>query len=435
MLKQLQNRLRVILIVIFMTVVSLILCFSFWNTWQAHQTADITYIQRMASLIIYQLEADTGEPEQLLSDYEKEMSVYSMLKDDRGQVLFQSTPDTLTDLTTLGLIAENTVEVQSPTEHAPPIQITSQGGYEEITGNDHDRYYMIPASISTKSGHWYSLILFYEQHSAKKLLLSQIPAYGVIWIFAFLCIFFASRFLLRRAFEPTERVLKGQKDFVAAASHELKSPLAVIMANVESIQSMPVAEPELQNDLQVIDSECMRMSRLVRDMLLLASSDADKWTIHPEEVDIDTLLITLYEAYEPICRDKDIHLGLDLGKESYPKLRTDRERLFQILSIFLDNAVSYSPKNNSIEIQARQTTKEITFFVIDHGNGIDEKDKPFIFDRFYCADQSRTDKSHFGLGLSIAKELANMLAGQIGFADTDGGGATFFLTLDYCTKV
>lgn len=63
MLKQLQNRLRVILIVIFMTVVSLILCFSFWNTWQAHQTADITYIQRMASLIIYQLEADTGEPE------------------------------------------------------------------------------------------------------------------------------------------------------------------------------------------------------------------------------------------------------------------------------------------------------------------------------------------------------------------------------------
>lgn len=429
MLKQLQNRLRVILIVIFMAVVSLILCFSFWNTWQTHQTADITYVQRMASLIVYQLEADPSEPELLLSDYEKEMDVYSILKDDSGQVLFQSIPDTLTDLTTLGKIAESTVEIQSPTGQTHLAQISSQGGFEEITGNGHDRYYVIPASISTKLGHQYTLMLFYEQHSAGKLLLSQLPAYGVIWIFAFLCIFFASRFLLRRAFEPTEQVLKGEKDFVAAASHELKSPLAVIMANVEIMQSMSVTKPDIQNHLQVIDSECMRMSKLVRDMLLLASSDADKWTIHPKEIDIDTLLIMLYEAYEPICRNKGIRLDLDLGKESCPKLRTDQERLFQILRIFLDNAVSYSPERSNIEIQVRQTTKEITFLVIDHGNGIDEKDKPFIFDRFYCADPSRTDKSHFGLGLSIAKELATMLAGKIGFEDTDGGGATFFLTL------
>lgn len=99
------------------------------------------------------------------------------------------------------------------------------------------------------------------------------------------------------------------------------------------------------------------------------------------------------------------------------------------MSIFLDNAISYSPENSSIEIQTRQAARELTFLVIDHGCGIAEKDKPFIFDRFYCGDKSRTDKSHFGLGLSIAKELAKMLAGKIGFEDTSGGGATFYLTL------
>ena len=429
MLRRLQNRLRIILLLVFMAAVTLILCFSFWNTWQARQMADITYIQRMASLLIYQLEADPANPEELLSNYEREMNVYSILKDAAGHILFQSDPDTRTDFAVLGKIAEEEIEMQPLPRQTDGIRITKQGGYGRITGNSHDRYYVIPASIRTKSGKEYSLVLFYGQISAGALLLRQAPAYGGIWLLAFVCIFFASRFLMRRAFEPTERVLQSQKDFVAAASHELKSPLAVIMANVESVQNMEIAKTQAQNNLNVIDEECMRMSRLVRDMLLLASSDAGQWTVRRQEVDVDTLLITLYEAYEPICRKKAIHLDLKLGEERYPRLNTDQERLFQILSIFLDNGISYSPENGSIEIRTRQTSKELTFFIIDHGCGIGEQDKPFIFDRFYCADKSHTDKSHFGLGLSIAKELARMLEGNVGFEDTPGGGATFFLAL------
>ena len=144
---------------------------------------------------------------------------------------------------------------------------------------------------------------------------------------------------------------------------------------------------------------------------------------------VDTLLITLYEAYEPVCLKKNIRLKLELDEKSYPPLFTDQERVFQILSIFLDNAVCYSPENSSIEIKTRQTARELIFLVADHGSGIAEKDKPFIFNRFYCADKSRTDKSHFGLGLSIAKELSGMLSGKIWFEDTPGGGATFFLSL------
>lgn len=237
---------------------------------------------------------------------------------------------------------------------------------------------------------------------------------------------------MKKAFAPSEEMIKSQKDFVAAASHELKAPLAVIIANTEALQEMQnhdSNDPQAQTCLDVIDTECGRMSRLVRDMLLLASSDADKWTIQKSEINVDTLLITLYDAYEPVCISKKIRLDLNLSEDAYPVLAADRERLFQILSIFLDNAVCYSPEDSSIQIMTTLSEKELTFSVTDHGKGIPEEDKPFIFDRFYRGDKSRTDKSHFGLGLSIAKELAKMLGGEIGFKDTEGGGATFFLRL------
>lgn len=429
MLKRLQNRLRIFLIVVFMAIVTLILCFSFHSIRQAQQTADITYIQRIASLIIYQLEADSSEPETLLADYESEMHVYSLLTDEDGSVLFRSAPVTRTGPDTLWKTAEKSMSARTTDGILGSPAVTEQSGYMEISGDNGDHYLAICASILTKSQKLLSLILFYEEPSAGSLLAEQAPAYCAIWLLAFAGILIVSRFLLRRAFAPTEQVLEGQKDFIAAASHELKSPLAVIMANAEAIQDAGETSPQVRESLGIIDAECTRMSGLIRDMLLLAASDADQWTLQKTLTDVDTLLITLYEAYEPVCLKKNIRLKLELDEKSYPPLFTDQERVFQILSIFLDNAVYYSPENSSIEIKTRQTARELIFLVADHGSGIAEEDKPFIFDRFYCADKSRTDKSHFGLGLSIAKELSGILSGKVWFEDTPGGGATFFLSL------
>src|SRR5699024_4282990 len=123
--------------------------------------------------------------------------------------------------------------------------------------------------------------------------LGQAPLYLCIWIGSFCIIVFISRFLLKKAFAPSEEMIKSQKDFVAAASHELKAPLAVIMANTEALQDMQELDAQSQVCLDVIDAECSRMSRLIRDMLMLASSDADKWTIQKSEINVDTLLISL----------------------------------------------------------------------------------------------------------------------------------------------
>ncbi len=192
---------------------------------------------------------------------------------------------------------------------------------------------------------------------------------------------------------------------------------------------MNIENSELEKSVKIVDTECMRMSQLISDMLLLASSDAKTWSVCKKEINIDTLLIALYETYEPICAKQSITLELNIADTSYPILYSDPERITQILNIFMDNAISHSGDNPSIQIKTSLTAKAITFYIVDHGNGIAEQDKPYIFDRFYCADESHTDKSHFGLGLSIASELAKMLNGKIGFEDTANGGATFFITL------
>ena len=229
--------------------------------------------------------------------------------------------------------------------------------------------------------------------------------------------------------EPTEKVLKSQKDFIASASHELKSPLAVILANNDKIREFSKDMSDIQKFANVIDTETMRMSKLIKDMLFLASSDAGTRNINKTMVNLDTLLITLYESYEPVCVKKGISLDANFMDIHFPMLYTDQECLFQILRIFMDNAISHSKTKTSIQIKAVLSHQKIILSIIDHGQGISEKDKPYIFDRFYCVDKSHTDKSHFGLGLSIAKELAKSLSGEVGLLNTKGGGATFFLTL------
>ena len=122
---------------------------------------------------------------------------------------------------------------------------------------------------------------------------------------------------------------------------------------------------------------------------------------------------------------QNLELKLHLSEESYPAMLTDKDRLFQILCVFMDNAIQHSKNNSLIEIEVIATEKNIAFSVADHGQGISDEDKQYIFDRFYSGDKSHTNKSNFGLGLSIAKELTQMLNGAITITDTAGGGATF----------
>ncbi|CVI65000.1 Signal transduction histidine-protein kinase ArlS [Clostridiales bacterium CHKCI001] len=424
MLKKLSHRLQVVFISTIMCIITIVMAILSYSQYQSEVGADKNYTQKMISFFVLELETESILPEQVLLNWGAN-EVSAILKDWYGNVLYENNANFPTNAKALSVTMNEMIAYFQTTSEASSIMEPL-----EIAGSHGDRYFGVTATIRAKSGQIYMLEIFYPKTSMWEVFTTHLVSYVVVWIASFLCVFLLSWFIIKRTLEPTKKILKSQKDFVAAASHELKSPLAVIMTNAEMIQdTIPQDNLQIQASLQTIDSECIRMSRLVRDMLLLASSDADKWTVQKAEVDLDTLLISLYEAYEPVCMKEKINLNLDLNKASFPKLYTDQERLFQILSVYMDNAIYYSLAGASIDICVSLSSKEVTISIVDHGSGVAEKDKPYIFDRFYCADKSRTDKTHFGLGLSIALELSKMLGGIVGFTDTAGGGATFYVTL------
>ncbi len=246
---------------------------------------------------------------------------------------------------------------------------------------------------------------------------------------------------------PVEESQRKQAEFIAAASHELRSPLAVLQSGVAAVRSVfsaaddpgsgtgspsspapkaPLLPPEAAPVLSVLENECSRMSRLIDDMLLLASADARTWNLKISDIDTDTLLIETYDAFLPLCGRKGIGLSLEVPDQPLPRLQGDAERIRQILAILLDNAVTYTPAGKKIRICAEAGEGSfLTLRVIDQGPGIPDSEKPHIFDRFYRADSARSDKSHFGLGLSIARELTALHGGTIEVSDAKSGGSCF----------
>jgi len=395
------------------------------------QSSEVLLFQRMVTQMIYRLEENNQNFESIVDSYhEYKYPIFCYIQDTSGRMIYRTDSDFPTDTDALlerfrtQAGKEDTYIITNDNKPA-----TDQSGVFLFNGTKNDDYLGILATIVMQNNTVYHLSLIYRQQSLFDILTKQAFLYVSLWCLSLIAVTIMSHLLIKKALKPTEVMLKSQKDFIASASHELKSPLAVILANAEKLEQLQIDNTEFRKSVKILDKECMRMSKLVRDMLLLASSDAKSWTICKNTIDIDTLLISLYETYEPICINRKICLRLEISETSYPKFCADEERLFQILTIYMENAIHHSTGNKQIEIKTAVTAKHITFFVIDHGKGITEDDKPYIFNRFYCADKSRTDKSNFGLGLSIADELAKMMNGKVGCKDTDGGGATFFVTL------
>lgn len=431
MLKPLSKKLNTLFITAIMLIITSIMIILCNNYVHMEQSGEVILFQRMVTQMMYQFEDNSQNFESIADSYhEYKFPIFCCIQDTSGKMVYQTDSDFPTDADTLlerfrtQTDKENTFIITN--DNRPT---TDQSGIFMFNGTKNDDYLGILATIVTPNDTAYHLSLIYRQQSLFDILTKQAFLYVSLWCLSLIAVTVMSYLLIKKALKPTEVMLKSQKDFIASASHELKSPLAVILANAEKLEQLQIDNTEFRKSVKILDKECMRMSKLVRDMLLLASSDAKSWTICKNTIDTDTLLISLYETYEPICISKKICLRLEISETSYPKFCADEERLFQILTIYMENAIHHSVGNKQIEIKTEVTAKHITFFVIDHGKGIPEDDKPYIFNRFYCADKSRTDKSNFGLGLSIADELAKIMNGKAGCKDTDGGGATFFVTL------
>ncbi len=247
-----------------------------------------------------------------------------------------------------------------------------------------------------------------------------------------------SFFFTGRLLKPLRENQEAQMRFFAAASHELRTPLSVMLASAECCEEADAEEQK--GFFRTIRTEGQRMNNLLGDMLTLAHTGTNRFSIERAPAQLDTLCLNAYEAFESICRGKNLSLSLRLPEDIPPRCLCDGERISQVLSILLHNAVSYTPEGGKIalSLEYREGTSSPfrslnnnCFFIIvsDTGSGISDADKKHVFERFYRTEKSRSAKEHFGLGLSIAYEIINAHHGKITVGDNPGGGSVFTVSL------
>lgn len=261
----------------------------------------------------------------------------------------------------------------------------------------------------------------------RKQITRQRMRFFLIDIASILLLSLFSFFFTGKLLQPVIESRKKQTEFVAAASHELRTPLAVILSAAECCRS---ADVEKQTRfLDTIKQEGDILASLVNDMLTLSASDSQCFSCRPAPVELDTLLINTYEAFEPLAYEKKLSLSISLPDDSLPFCTADPDRILQLLSILLHNALSYTPEGGSIALSLSRKKNRFYLTVSDTGVGIPAEDKKKIFDRFYRAEKSRSAKGHFGLGLSIAAEIVKLHHGSLSVTDRPGGGSVFTVML------
>lgn len=220
---------------------------------------------------------------------------------------------------------------------------------------------------------------------------------------------------------PVARTWQNQQQFLSDASHELKTPLTVILSSADLLRRS--AAPEQEAYIDNIQAESRRMRSLVEDMLTLFRAQKSAGTLPDTTADVSEMAVTAALRFEPVAFEAGHLLEYDITPGL--SVRGDGARLGQALAVLLDNAVKYAAPGTPIQLDAARQGSRAVLTVTNRGEDIPADKLPHIFDRFYRADEARTDGSSFGLGLAIAKAIVDAHRGTI--RCESGGGVTRFI--------
>lgn len=265
----------------------------------------------------------------------------------------------------------------------------------------------------------------HERDSIRSLLLSALLV-GAGGLFAF---FLISLYLARWALRPVERAWEQQRQFVADASHELKTPLTVILANIGILLSH--RESTIEQQLKWVEytgTEATRMKQLVDDLLFLAKSDARRMPPPQTPVDLSNIAWSSLLPYESVAFEQGVTLNGSIAPNLF--ILGDSGRLQQLIVILLDNACKYAGEHGVVTLTLEQVQSKARLTVNNTGALIPMDQLEQIFERFYRLDQSRARKTEgYGLGLSIAKTIVEAHGGKIAATSSVGAGTSFIVTL------
>ena len=237
---------------------------------------------------------------------------------------------------------------------------------------------------------------------------------------------FVSRSLAKLTLAPIERAMMKQTQFIFDASHELKTPLtAMLVRNEVTLRKKSLPEEKAREVIEKNIEEILKMKELTASMLDVARENGE-----PEkstEISVPEFLADLQEKLAPVARERGVKIETEMNLGKNLRASATKNTLEQIMTIFADNAMKYSGEK-IIYLRAGRRGKNVAFSVKDNGVGVKKEDQKRIFERFYQVDAARTrteDKTSHGLGLAIAKNLAERQGYKIVLRSSEGRGAEF----------
>lgn len=250
----------------------------------------------------------------------------------------------------------------------------------------------------------YEKLAFVDMSMERAILRQMMGSYLFIALISLLLLLLVSILLSYWATRPVERAWQQQRQFLSDASHELKTPLTVILSNAELLESA-VLEDRPARWADHIHSEARRMKTLVEEMLTLARADSLAPTAVFSQVSLSDITADCALAFEPVAFEAGKMLKYEIAEDII--VTGDRDKLYQLISILLDNAIKYGADECPIGLSLCRTERQAILTVSNSGEPIPPAQLPHLFQRFYRADASRGEKTGFGLGLSIAKSIAD----------------------------
>jgi len=243
----------------------------------------------------------------------------------------------------------------------------------------------------------------------------------IIGVLALVSIYIASFYVAKRALRPVELAWRKQKEFISNASHELKTPLAIIQVNAEVLAGSPEETLESQMKwLENIQLGSERMDELVNSLLMLTKFESAEQEVVRSVIDASQVVQSVYQSMEAIALEKGIHYQEQIAKQV--RLESNEQALRQLTMILVDNALKYTPTGETVTVALVERQRKTVLQVSNSGCPIPEEKIPYVFDRFYRGDPSRNHQDGgYGLGLAIAKAITEMLQAQISLTvDQDG---------------
>ena len=295
----------------------------------------------------------------------------------------------------------------------------------DVQGSDH-RYRLVVTAISSPNQSAIRLVIGRSLNARDyqlRVLTFVLGAGGVVGV---LLAAAGGFWIAGRALLPIRTALETQRRFVSDASHELRTPVAVVKANAELVLRHPAQTVEANiGQVEAINEEADHMAKLVGDLLTLARADEEQIQIARERLNLDELLDALVRDMTALAHIKGISLSARLASG---EIDADAQRMRQLGAILVDNALKFTPSGGSVALRSWRDGNRVAFSVTDSGPGISEADQALIFDRFYRGDKARSSGGT-GLGLAIAQWIVTAHGGRIMVESKPGEGAAFIVRL------